>query len=815
MRLKLHSKSRFFGLLKRQAAVLLLLFFTNLLSASAQTSSKSFDRSPCKSAHLAARQDDYEEASRLIKSCLGFRQEIDKYELADDLLLGAEIEFYLKNNPQSAKYAILAENHFASLGGENQKGLWLFSIRLKKVRAALELENGTYQSALKFYKDGLAIVASASESVRSDGGEMRRLKADLLSGVAFVQLKTGLYSDAISNLESALTELSDSQQDSYSRGGILNDFGHLLNEQRSHQQAIGYLEKSAEIWQREKDWFNFAMTQQNLAVSHRGTGDCKQAQIYFERVRDLAVKNNFAELETMSLQGLASLYQFRQEHKQAIEFLQKALSQTSAASVRRAEILWRLSLSQNQISQKAGALANATECYNWATAQKIENLRYLCATNLGETYLQDTRASAEKWFQTAVEVTENLSRRVAGREPEKIYFMQDKSAAYHGLIKLLVEANKPEQALAVSEKLKSRVLREKLQSGTNKILINDVSSRISNLPADTIVVSYVLADAECFAFILRANEPPKVIALPFGAAKLREQIGRYRESILNFNPTFKAEAKQLYDSLLTLADDEIARAKHLIIVPDGALWELPFQALITQNGKYLIEEREISYAPSLGVLSGIKSQTVSKTNRKNLVAFANSNRKDSVPLPEAEREASDIGKLYAPSSVFVKSAATEKRVNIEASQAKVLHLAVHGKIDQTNPFESALLFTEDANDDGRLTVAEILQMNLPDSLVVLSSCDTSNGQVINGEGLLSLSWAFLASGGRSVVAAQWAVEEKATAHLMLNFHRSLNGNGQESANALRTAQFEALKRPAPYNHPFYWSAFVAVEGPQR
>jgi hypothetical protein len=67
----------------------------------------------------------------------------------------------------------------------------------------------------------------------------------------------------------------------------------------------------------------------------------------------------------------------------------------------------------------------------WATAQKIENLRYLCATNLGETYLQDSPETAEKWLNTAIEITEGLSRRVAGQEAEKVYFMQDKAAAYH------------------------------------------------------------------------------------------------------------------------------------------------------------------------------------------------------------------------------------------------------------------------------------------------------------------------------------------------------------------------------------------------
>jgi len=185
-----------------------------------------------------------------------------------------------------------------------------------------------------------------------------------------------------------------------------------------------------------------------------------------------------------------------------------------------------LSANQNLTGESASARTNATDCYEYATSQKIENLRYLCATNLGETYLQDPPATAEKWLNTAVAITENLSRRVAGREPEKVYFMQDKSAAYHGLIKLFAKANKQEQALAVSEKLKSRVLREKLQSRTSKILGDDVSSRISNLPVDTTVVSYVLADNECFAFVLKANEPPKVIALPASEAKLREQIRR-------------------------------------------------------------------------------------------------------------------------------------------------------------------------------------------------------------------------------------------------------------------------------------------------
>lgn len=817
MLLKIFRKHEFINLFRRKTACLVLLPFSFLISAAAQESTAPANEFFCKASRTEVGKGNYEKAAQLIKQCLESNSEAGAQARAENLLLGAEVEFYLENDLQAAKYAALAEKHYVSLDEKQQKLVGWFGVRLKKIRAALEAEAGAYQSALKLYEEGLTILNSTNETAQNSGGEPGRLKADLLSGKAFVELKTGLYSKAITNLESGLASLGNSPEDDYSRAFILNDFGHLLNEQRSHKEAVSYLEKAGQVYEQQKDWRSYLMTRQNLAVAYRGSGNYKQAQMHFERVRDLAVKNNFGDLETMSLQGLASLHQVRGEHRQAVEILQKALSQSSGASTRRAEILWRLSKSQIQAGESAAARTGATECYEWATTQKIENLRYLCATNLGDTYLQDSPATAEKWFQTAVEITEQLSRRVAGKEAEKVYFMQDKSAAYHALIKLFVQGNKLDQAFAVAEKLKSRVLREKLQSRASKALVDDVSNLIPNLPADALVISYVLTDDECFAFILKTSAAPKVVRLPVGTAELRGQIGRYRKSILSFSPTFKAEAKQLYDALLKAADGEIFQAKRLVIVPDGALWELPFQALInSSSGKYLVEEREISYAPSLGVLSALKSQTTSKTDRKNFVAFANSTRKDSAPLPEAEREANDIGKLYAPSSIFVKTAATEKRVRTEAANAKVLHLAVHGEINQTNPFESALLFTPETSDDGRLTVSEILQMNLPDSLVVLSSCDTSNGQVLSGEGLLSLSWAFLASGGQTVVAAQWAVEEKATADLMVNFHRAVRGTGgNEAVSALRAAQIEALKRPAPLNHPFYWAAFVPVEGPQR
>ncbi|MGI8541990.1 MAG: tetratricopeptide repeat protein, partial [Aridibacter sp.] len=430
---------------------------------------------------MAVGQSNYKEAAQLIKSCLKESSHTDTFEYAEYLLLGAEIEYYLENDSQATKYAVMTEDLYNSFGISNQR-FPLFGVRLKKILADLKIEAEEYESALKFYKEGLNILDSVSRVLEDDGGEPRRLKAKLLSGISYVELKTGFYNEAIINLKAALEVLEDSEDGGYTKAIILNDLGHVLNEQRSHQQAIIYLKQSSEISEGLGDSRNLAMGQQNLAIAYRGIGDFKTARIFFEKVQDSSVKNNFVDLKAMSLQGIASLYQYNGEHRRVIEILQRVLQETDSP-VRRAEILWRLSSSQNQINEKVKARVNANECYEWATANKNENLRYLCATNLGDTYLPNSFAEAEKWFRTAIDITENLSIRVSGDEYGKVYFMQDKASAYHKLINLLVEKKQIAESFAVGEKLKSRVLREKSQNRKSSFL-NENGANIPNFPAE-------------------------------------------------------------------------------------------------------------------------------------------------------------------------------------------------------------------------------------------------------------------------------------------------------------------------------------------
>src|SRR5262249_40641793 len=158
------------------------------------------------------------------------------------------------------------------------------------------------------------------------------------------------------------------------------------------------------------------------------------------------------------------------------------------------------------------------------------------------------------------------------------------------------------------------------------------------------------------------------------------------------------------------------------IVPDGALWELPFQALQPQAQKFLIENCSISYAPSLTVLlEMIKPRVKGSTRSASLLAFGNpaiskmtNEMVKSVfmderlgPLPEAERQVKMLGRLYGParSKIYVGSQAQEGRVKTEAAGYPILHIAAHGILNDKNPMYSQVVLSlpeENTSEDGML-----------------------------------------------------------------------------------------------------------------
>ncbi|MGE0132547.1 MAG: CHAT domain-containing protein [Blastocatellales bacterium] len=358
------------------------------------------------------------------------------------------------------------------------------------------------------------------------------------------------------------------------------------------------------------------------------------------------------------------------------------------------------------------------------------------------------------------------------------------------------------------------------------------------------LLEYVVTDEQIFLFALTKNGPgnqatveAKVYSLAIDSAGLTKLTTQYRQQLARRSPDFASSARALYDLLLKPSATQLRGKTALVIVPDGPLWELPFQTLQRAPNRYLIEDHTISFAPSLTVL-----REMAKTRRKpadsqpTLLAFGNPalgqatvTRAKTVlmdekfePLPEAEAQVKTLGRLYGAqrTKIYVGAEAREERAKAEAADHRILHLATHGVLNNASPLYSHLLLAQteggvETKEDGLLEAWELMKLDLNADLVVLSACETARGRVGAGEGVIGLTWALFVAGCPRTVVSQWKVESASTTELMVGFHRQLKARMQNpksslgAAQALRAAALKML-RGGQYRHPFWWAGFVVV-----
>lgn len=350
-----------------------------------------------------------------------------------------------------------------------------------------------------------------------------------------------------------------------------------------------------------------------------------------------------------------------------------------------------------------------------------------------------------------------------------------------------------------------------------------------------LLLEFVFSDLQSYVFVIfrdrDAKLSSKVYEISGDSDQLRKQVLSLQSAIGNGDLGFRETSRSLYDALIRPVEKELAGKSNVIIVPDGPLWDLPFQALIDAKGKYLIEKAAISYAPSLTVLREMQKRAGERTaaTEYELLAFGNpaigketAERVQRVfmseklePLPEAERLVAGLGKLYGNerSRVFIGADALESVAKSEIPKYRTVQFATHGVLNNTSPMYSHLVMAQNAKDpveDGLLEAWEFMEMDLNADLVILSACETARGRISGGEGVIGMSWALFLAGTPSVVASQWKVESSSTTELMLEFHKQLFSGGEISkAEALRRASLK-LMRSKKYSHPSYWAGFIII-----
>jgi CHAT domain-containing protein len=139
------------------------------------------------------------------------------------------------------------------------------------------------------------------------------------------------------------------------------------------------------------------------------------------------------------------------------------------------------------------------------------------------------------------------------------------------------------------------------------------------------------------------------------------------------------------------------------------------------------------------------------------------------------------------------------------SRFQTLHLATHAEASTRDPRRCGLVLSHGE----RMGLAEIAALDLTDALVILSACRSGEGELVPGEGVVGLRWAFLRAGARALVVSLWPVDDASSARLMTRFHERLRG-GADAASALAAARRETART---HRNPAHWAPFVVVRRP--
>jgi CHAT domain-containing protein len=291
----------------------------------------------------------------------------------------------------------------------------------------------------------------------------------------------------------------------------------------------------------------------------------------------------------------------------------------------------------------------------------------------------------------------------------------------------------------------------------------------------------------------------------------------------------------MYDKILRGCLTSLSIDVHkLIIIPDGVLNYIPFEMLSPEkptsfkNASFLIKNYTISYGASANLLIEQAKKSLQNTAQESFVGFAPSYRnqkaknevyvmravttRDSAyDLPGATEEVQKIHEIVG-GKTFMSDDANVAQFKKTAPHFKILHLAMHGLIDENNPSNNRLLFTKNPADtlnDNELTAAELNTMTLHADLAVLSACNTGFGKLSKGEGVMSVARAFNYAGVPSTVMSLWIADDNETSGIMIDFYKNLK-MGMPKDEALRQAKLTYLDKAKLDDKaaPFFWAAFV-------
>lgn len=738
-------------------------------------------------------------------------------------------------------------------------------------------ELGNYRKAMEYYRKSIAASKPAA------GNELLALT---LASVGDTLAEQGNDDQALEYYEGSLKL--------FVFGKTLSSIGDVMTRRGSYAQALEHYQKSAQLFQ-DSAYFSLA------AGALRSIGDNYFVQerldealgFYQNALKQYEEDDHKIGIAT-SLGRIANVYYKKREYDRAVEF--GARARAIATQLESPSDLSSILTTLGKAYLATGNYVEAKQALTEAVSA-VEKLRtHIVGTESDQGLFFERKIDPyhamvellvkQQSFSEALEYAEREKGRVLldvlrnGRENIAKAMTREEQAQERALNQVLVTLNsqlqrenlqpRPNQPVvqALNNELKkTRLQYEAFETGLYAAHPSLRGQRGESFPlseeelnrlvpnSGVAFLEYVVQPERTYLFVLTREHdgspstPHKlrlnahVLEIP--ADQLTRLIAGFRAKLAANALDFREPAQRLYQLLLSPAEKDLTGDTTLCLVPAGPLWELPFQALLTRQGRYLLEERAIFYVPSLSVLSEMRNRvpepnfvdedsddlpvasTISASSlpaisSHTLFAVGNPSLSPSysqkgaadsgvspyVTLPEQEKLVRLLGQMYGSqhSRILTGQAATEETVKAEAGKYQILHFSTHGTLDNDNPLYSHLLMNAASpEEDGLLEAREIMQLNLRADLAVLSACETARGRVRAGEGLIGMSWALFVAGTPTTVASQWQVDSASTARLMSSFHRKLKAQ-------LLPADFQPTKAQA-LRHPLLMHRLLKAQSP--
>jgi CHAT domain-containing protein/tetratricopeptide (TPR) repeat protein len=770
------------------------------------------------------------------------------------------------------------------LGAALLAGLALSCAAPQHVRRAVSLERQAEAALAAGDPDrALAIYRDAAERWRSAGEHT--IFAATLDSIARIHKDRGDFDLAVDAWQQALS-VAKFIKDTETVLRTLGNLGIAYSAWGRYAEALDYYQQSLELATTLKHEPSVARLHNNIGAVYRQWGKLDQAIEHYEKA--LAIDRRLADEAAIATRtaNIATIFMDRGDYERARDGYEVALraARTSGNEDKIAIRLNNLGSVKLSLGDYEGALQHYQEALKLHEKLGQRHQVATVLSNMGSAYWYLERyGEAEKLLLRSVDLKEQLRQGAAG-EIRRDY-LASQIDTYEWLTATHVDAGAPGKALLAADSSRAKYLIDQLQTAGSKAGIGDtriLAERfLARLPQDMAVVYFSNAGwnqlirfvatrggvtatkidtSAMLGRLAPGSKRADAASLKGNQAAFAGAIRAYRKLLTSSTPSDGEERSRqgliLFDALLG-GDPAIASARHLLIVPDRSLAFLPFETLRTPENRYLIEERLVTYTPSLAVSEILQERRASRGDRSLLAMgdarYESAAMRDSLAkldeqlvearrrqtrgielaepnapiapsnledLPGTRKEVVGIGQIVPKTRVVLGPDVTEARVKEmsrtgDLAHYRVLHFATHGVAFPEAPSLSALILSQTSapqqGEDGFLTMGEIAKLTLDADQVVLSACDTGLGKLYAGEGVVGLTQAFFVAGARAVSVSLWQVPDESTAELMLHAYEAMQTKGQRFAVAMAEAKRAFINGSVGkgrFKMPYHWAPFV-------